>query len=209
MPVSHYRYSFNFDFLYIFRFFCTLPVSFQNNAMNHEYFSTKQLNGNLITFLQARAWFDFYLLPFIHFSVTFQMSACLECLHIFFFHENFSNSTQDTHLFLFLIKLHAIHPLVSRLLVKINIFTFAFTFTSVFTGFDNVPTKFIYKINSKLKLKFSWIWTSQKIWSHTLPTKFISLWTFKHCSLLLIFTFWKGKLFRILCYYSSKSMKIN
>lgn len=69
----------------------------------------------------------------------------------FFFHENFSNSTQDTHLFLFLIKLHAIHPLVSRLLVKINIFTFSFTFTSVFTGFDNVPTKFIYKINSKLK----------------------------------------------------------
>lgn len=138
-------------FLNIFRFFCTLPASFQNNAMNHEYFSTKQLNGNLITFLQARAWFDFYLLPFIHFSVTFQMSACLECLHIFSFHENFSNSTQDTHLFLFLIKLHAIHPLVSRLLVKINIFTFAFTFTSVFTGFDNVPTKFIYKINSKLK----------------------------------------------------------
>lgn len=117
----------------------------------------------------------------------------------FFFHENFSNSTKDTHLFLFLIQLHAIHPLVSRLLVKINISTFAFTFTSVFTGFDNVPTKFIYKINSKLKLKFSWIWTSQKIWSHTLPTKFISLWIFKHCSLLLIFTFWKGKLFRILC----------
>lgn len=133
-------------FFYIFRFFCTLPASFQKNAMNHECFSTEQLNGNLITFL---IWFLFTTLHTFFCNLS---NVCLSGVFAyFFFHENFSNSTQDTHLFLFLIKLHAIHPLVSRLLVKINIFTFAFTFTSVFTGFDNVPTKFIYKINSKLK----------------------------------------------------------